>query len=116
MIFHLFIFKFKVISSSSIFYSEIQKFYINYHIIIIQVDIGKKINKNLKARAINRYLRIDIYSLFNEFSGSGYRLSPLTTPPCERSPHMTLSLQEILIVGSASEQAKFSELTMDMFR
>lgn len=29
---------------------------------------------------------------------------------------MTLSLQEILIVGSACEQAKFSELTMDMFR
>lgn len=49
-------------------------------------------------------------------SGSGSRLSPLTTPPCERSPHMTLSLQEILIVGSACEQAKFSELTMDMFR
>lgn len=49
-------------------------------------------------------------------SGSGSRLSPLTTPPCERSPHMTLSLQEIIIVGSAREQAKFSELTMDMFR
>ncbi|XP_070497595.1 protein SCAI isoform X3 [Chironomus tepperi] len=49
-------------------------------------------------------------------SGSGSRLSPLTTPPCERSPQMTLSLQEILIVGSAVEQAKFSELTMDMFR
>ncbi|KAJ6598489.1 Protein SCAI, partial [Pseudolycoriella hygida] len=45
-----------------------------------------------------------------------HRLSPLTTPPCERSAHMTLSLQEILIVGSACEQAKFSELTMDMFR
>lgn len=29
---------------------------------------------------------------------------------------MTLSLQEIIIVGSACEQAKFSELTMDMFR
>lgn len=48
------------------------------------------------------------------YSGSGSRLS--TTPPCERSPQMTLSLQEILIVGSACEQAKFSELTMDMFR
>jgi Protein SCAI len=47
---------------------------------------------------------------------SGSRLSPLTTPPCERSAAMTLSLQEILIVGSACEQAKFSELTMDMFR
>jgi hypothetical protein len=29
---------------------------------------------------------------------------------------MNLTLQEILIVGSASEQVKFSELTMDMFR
>lgn len=29
---------------------------------------------------------------------------------------MTLTLQEILIVGSACEQAKFSELTVDMFR
>jgi len=29
---------------------------------------------------------------------------------------MNLTLQEILIVGSSSEQVKFSELTMDMFR
>ena len=29
---------------------------------------------------------------------------------------MTLSLQEVLIVGSCSEQVKFSELTLDMFR
>ena len=29
---------------------------------------------------------------------------------------MTLTLQEILIVGGSSEQVKFSELTMDMFR
>lgn len=29
---------------------------------------------------------------------------------------MNLTLQEILIVGSACEQAKFSELTMDMYR
>lgn len=56
------------------------------------------------------------FTVFDGFSGSGSRLSPLTTPPCERSPQMTLSLQEILIVGSAVEQAKFSELTMDMFR
>lgn len=44
------------------------------------------------------------------------RLSPLTTPPVEKSQYMNLTLQEILIVGSASEQVKFSELTMDMFR
>ena len=29
---------------------------------------------------------------------------------------MTLALQEVLIVGSCSEQVKFSELTLDMFR
>lgn len=40
----------------------------------------------------------------------------MTTPPVEKSQYMTLTLQEILIVGSASEQVKFSELTMDMFR
>ncbi|KAI4471920.1 protein scai [Holotrichia oblita] len=45
-----------------------------------------------------------------------HRLSPLTTPPVEKSPFMTLTLQEILIVGSSSDQVKFSELTMDMFR
>lgn len=43
-------------------------------------------------------------------------MSPLTTPPVEKSQYMNLTLQEILIVGSASEQVKFSELTMDMFR
>ena len=29
---------------------------------------------------------------------------------------MTLTLQEVLIVGSCSDQVKFSELTLDMFR
>lgn len=50
------------------------------------------------------------------FHYSFSRLSPLTTPPVEKSQFMNLTLQEILIVGSASEQVKFSELTMDMFR
>ncbi|XP_026761617.1 protein SCAI [Galleria mellonella] len=45
-----------------------------------------------------------------------HRLSSITTPPVERSPQMTLSLQEVLIIGSSSQQVKFSELTMDMFR
>ena len=45
-----------------------------------------------------------------------FRLNPLITPPVEKSPIMTLSLQEVLIVGSCSEQVKFSELTLDMFR
>ncbi|XP_046997506.1 protein SCAI isoform X1 [Schistocerca americana] len=45
-----------------------------------------------------------------------HRLSPLTTPPVEKSPIMNLTLQEILIIGNCNDQVKFSELTMDMFR
>ena len=45
-----------------------------------------------------------------------YRLNPLITPPVEKSPMMTLTLQEVLIIGSCSDQVKFSELTLDMFR
>lgn len=33
-----------------------------------------------------------------------HRLSPLTTPPVERSTAMSLTLQEILIVGNCCEQ------------
>ena len=29
---------------------------------------------------------------------------------------MTLSLQEVIIVGNVADQVKFSELTLDMFR
>lgn len=71
---------------------------------------------NLEARAISVSTWPYVLPHFELVSLSGSRLSPLTTPPCERSPQMTLSLQEILIVGSTCEQAKFSELTMDMFR
>ncbi|XP_032668869.1 protein SCAI [Odontomachus brunneus] len=45
-----------------------------------------------------------------------HRLGPQTSPPVERSPPMCLSLQEILIVGNCTDQVKFSELSMDMFR
>ena len=45
-----------------------------------------------------------------------HRLNPLITPPLERSPVMTLSLQEVIIVGNLTDQVKFSELTLDMFR
>ena len=45
-----------------------------------------------------------------------HRLNPLITPPVERSPIMTLSLQEVIIVGNVTDQVKFSELTLDMFR
>lgn len=33
-----------------------------------------------------------------------YRLTPLTTPPVEKSTMMNLSLQEIILIGNASEQ------------
>ena len=33
-----------------------------------------------------------------------HRLSPLITPPVERSPVMTLSLQEVIIVGNCADQ------------
>lgn len=36
-----------------------------------------------------------------------YRLSPLTTPPVEKSPMMNLTLQEILIIGSCNDQVIF---------
>lgn len=45
-----------------------------------------------------------------------HRLNPLITPPVERSPIMTLALQEVIIVGNITDQIKFSELTLDMFR
>ncbi|XP_026331881.1 protein SCAI [Hyposmocoma kahamanoa] len=44
------------------------------------------------------------------------RLSPNASPPIERSPQTSLILHEALIIGSSSQQVKFSELTMDMFR
>ncbi|MCL4127006.1 UNVERIFIED_CONTAM: hypothetical protein GTU68_047934, partial [Idotea baltica] len=45
-----------------------------------------------------------------------HRLSSHNTPPLEKSSNMNLSLQEILIVGNCTDQVKFSELTIDMFR
>lgn len=35
-----------------------------------------------------------------------YRLTPLTTPPVEKSTMMNLSLQEIILIGNASEQVR----------
>ena len=45
-----------------------------------------------------------------------HRLNPMITPLVERSPVMTLTLQEVIIVGNLTNQVKFSELTLDMFR
>lgn len=36
-----------------------------------------------------------------------FRLSPLTTPPVEKSTIMNLSLQEIVIIGNCSDQVSF---------
>ena len=65
----------------------------------------------LSLSTLNKIL-IYISLKFNSIT----RLNPLITPPLEKSPIMTLTLQEVLIVGSCSEQVKFSELTLDMFR
>lgn len=65
---------------------------------------------------IYRYIIIPIRIYFHFISILAFRLSPLNTPPVERSPLMNLTLQEVVIVGSSSQQVKFSELTMDMFR
>ncbi|XP_063837575.1 protein SCAI [Ostrinia nubilalis] len=59
---------------------------------------------------------VSVVNTDNQTMILSHRLSPMVTPPVERSPQMNLSLQEILIVGSSSQQVKFSELTMDMFR
>ncbi|KAG1714779.1 Protein SCAI [Nymphon striatum] len=45
-----------------------------------------------------------------------HRLSLMNMPPMENISMGHLSLQEILIIGNCSEQVKFSELTLDMFR
>ncbi|XKL60173.1 hypothetical protein PGB90_001189 [Kerria lacca] len=45
-----------------------------------------------------------------------HRLSPQTTPPVERSSAMTLTLQEIILIGNVNDQVKYSEMTIDMFR
>ncbi|GAB6024608.1 hypothetical protein CHUAL_009752 [Chamberlinius hualienensis] len=45
-----------------------------------------------------------------------HRLGPQSTYPIERTPAMNLSLQEILIIGNYTDQVKFSELSLDMFR
>ena len=58
----------------------------------------------------------NIFLLIFKYILCSHRLNPLITPPLERSPMMTLTLQEVIIVGNISEQAKFSELTLDMFR
>ncbi|XP_045542154.1 protein SCAI [Papilio machaon] len=45
-----------------------------------------------------------------------HRLNIMSVPPPERLTAATLTLQEAVIVGSVSQQVKFSELTMDMYR
>ncbi|XP_013136550.1 PREDICTED: protein SCAI [Papilio polytes] len=45
-----------------------------------------------------------------------HRLNIMSVPPPERPSVATLKLQEAVIVGSVSQQVKFSELTMDMYR
>ncbi|XP_066997063.1 protein SCAI isoform X2 [Anabrus simplex] len=75
---------------------------------------------SLVLEEIKSFIKADgIVSVLHADSNTivlSHRLSPLTTPPVEKSPIMNLTLQEILIVGNCNDQVKFSELTMDMFR
>ncbi|KAG8326257.1 hypothetical protein J6590_047627 [Homalodisca vitripennis] len=75
---------------------------------------------SLVLEEIKSFIKADgIVSVLHADSNTivlSHRLSPLTTPPVEKSTMMNLSLQEILIVGNCNDQVKFSELTMDMFR
>ncbi|KPM02146.1 hypothetical protein QR98_0005530 [Sarcoptes scabiei] len=45
-----------------------------------------------------------------------HRMTSMNVPPLEKVMPSHLVLQEILIVGNCSDQVKFSELTLDMFR
>ncbi|XP_028043206.1 protein SCAI [Bombyx mandarina] len=45
-----------------------------------------------------------------------HRLNEYNKTTIERSPIMNIYLQEIIIIGSTEDQAKFSELSLDMFR
>uniref|UniRef100_A0A1B6EB07 Protein SCAI n=1 Tax=Clastoptera arizonana TaxID=38151 RepID=A0A1B6EB07_9HEMI len=75
---------------------------------------------SLVLEEIKSFIKADgIVSVLHADSNTivlSHRLSPLTTPPVEKSTLMNLSLQEILIIGNCNDQVKFSELTMDMFR
>lgn len=44
------------------------------------------------------------HAITRKFCRFVYRLTPLTTPPVEKSTMMNLSLQEIILIGNASEQ------------
>ncbi|XP_040575531.1 protein SCAI isoform X2 [Lepeophtheirus salmonis] len=75
---------------------------------------------SLVLQEIKSFIEADsIVNVLDSDSNSivlSHRLNPLITPPVEKSQIMVLSLQEAIIVGSCSEQVKFSELTLDMFR
>ena len=80
------------------------------------VDVNKNFVKILAELNVRPHLSASDATLVTVVLISIFRLNPLITPPVEKSPMMTLTLQEVLIVGSCSDQVKFSELTLDMFR
>ncbi|XP_017462723.1 PREDICTED: protein SCAI-like, partial [Rhagoletis zephyria] len=45
-----------------------------------------------------------------------HRMSAGNVPPMEKVMPSHLALQEVMIIGNCSDQVKFSELTLDMFR
>ena len=80
------------------------------------VNENKNLVKILAEQNVRPHLSASDATLVTVVLISIFRLNPLITPPVEKSPMMTLTLQEVLIVGSCSDQVKFSELTLDMFR
>lgn len=65
----------------------------------------------LEAEYIVRVVDVDSSSVV-----LSHRLNAFNTPPLERTLANPLTLQEILIVGNTTNQVKYSELTLDMFR
>ncbi|XP_071154615.1 protein SCAI-like isoform X1 [Mytilus edulis] len=75
---------------------------------------------SLVVGEINAFLEsdnlIDIHDVDPNYFLLSHRLTPLNTPPLDKSTPVYLALQEIIIVGNTADQVKFSELTLDMFR
>jgi len=57
-----------------------------------------------RTYAIKRNFYSAMYYFIWVPTNYAYRLTPLTTPPVEKSTMMNLSLQEIILIGNASEQ------------
>ncbi len=53
-----------------------------------------------------------VFNLF--FCSFCNRLSPHTTPPVERSSAMTLTLQEIILIGNVNDQVRNQNININL--